>query len=313
MQEAISSLKEKWNELSDRERIMAAALGALLIVFILYRFYFQPQYENLTKAKASMQESVTVVQEAKARGLGDVPRLIQALQDTERKVKSLYYRVPGYKDTPGFIVTLYNLAEDHDLYLVANPEDTSKDKDKSGAAEQSGKNSEESKTPGGMLQFGELQQNGAYSSYDVTMVLMGTSQNVYEFIYDLERISRLVSVQTIAFVPVNKGVLSCELSIRVYVLGAGEPDPAPATYGFPNVESAIKEPYAMFQPSVIQPLVGAGKNNASQSSAAGESGGQTGQSEARPQVTINPPDVIGQSGIPPISPITPPPQLYQPD
>jgi len=221
----LSSLTSKWRGLGGRERFLAIVFICLLLVYASYMFYFKPQLERLDSLRQELNQALSRQQTALAEGWDDIPGLKRQIVETEQRMEQLQAEVPAFKNTPGLLVDLYRLASKYDLYL----------------------NGEE----GQKITFSRLEKNGDYSSYDVSLELVGRSADIYGFLYEVQRLGRLLAIDKGVIWTETKGQLKCALTIKVFVLGEVKEDPK--TYPFMTFERFLEEPYVMFQPSVKFP------------------------------------------------------------
>lgn len=219
----LANLKQKWQSLKQREKILLIIFVALGLVYVSYVFYFKPQYARLTVLRQELAEARKNYQAAIAEGWNDIPGLEQKIARAQAELMVLGTEVPSYKSTPAVLVDLYQLAVKYDLQL--NGEGNRK------------------------IIFGKLENHGDYSSYNIEMELTGTSADVYGFLYDVPRTDRIMAIDQGEIWSETPGFLHCSLTLKVFVLGDVEDDPP--TYPFMDFEKTMREPYRMFTPSSL--------------------------------------------------------------
>jgi len=162
-------------------------------------------------------------QTALAEGWDNIPGLKEQIMEIQQRIEQLQSEVPAYRNTPGLLVDIYRLAVRYDLYL--------------------------SKNGSQKISFGNLVNNGDYYSYDITMELVGSSSNIYGFLYEVQRLGRFLAIDKSIIWSDAPGKLNCDLTIKVFVMGRVEADPN--NYPFMTFERILEAPYVMFQPSAL--------------------------------------------------------------
>jgi Tfp pilus assembly protein PilO len=209
------NLSSKWQGLKSRERFLVIVFLLLITGYLSYIFYFKPQILKLTSLRQELNQALQKQQTALAQGWDDIPGLQQQISETERRMEDLHAEVPAIRNTPGLLVDLYRLALKYDLYL--NGEGAQK------------------------ISFGNLEKIGDYSSYDITMELVGSSSDIYGFLYEVQRLGRLLAIDKGIIWTDAPGELKCGLTIKVFLLGQVKEDPK--TYPFMSFERFLEEPY----------------------------------------------------------------------
>ncbi len=191
--------------------------------YISYGFYFKPQIQHLNALRLELAKVQQMQQSALAEGWDNIPGLKQQILEIQQRMEELQSEIPAFRNTPGLLVDIYRLASKYDIYL--NSDGTKK------------------------ITFGNLENNGDYSSYDITMELVGSSSGIYGFLYEVQRLGRLLAIDKCTIWSDVPGVLNCDLTIKVFVLGEVKEDPK--TYPFMTFERFLEEPYVMFQPKAV--------------------------------------------------------------
>jgi len=205
----------KMPNLSKREIILVVLflLSALLVGY--YRFIFEPQWKNIQKLKADLQTQQQALNQRKAQGWEDIGDLQLQSAEIKSKIDKMYVKVSNIKDEPTLMVDLYKMSVAHSL-LTEN------------------------------IKFSELKEvaGRGYSTFDITLVFMGTNMNIYNFIESLENYTRLNRISEVIFLPITPGVVLCSLTVEFYVLHEVGPDPP--DYPFMVGEMTKNQPYGMF-------------------------------------------------------------------
>lgn len=205
----------KMPNLSKREIILVVLflLSALIVGY--YRFIFEPQWKNIQKFKADLQTQRQALNQRKAQGWEDIGDLQLQSAEIKSKIDKMYVKVSKIKDEPTLMVDLYKMSVAHRL-LTEN------------------------------IKFSELKEvaGKGYSTFDISLVFMGTNMNIYNFIESLENYTRLNRISEVIFLPVNSRVIICSLTVEFYVLHEVGPDPP--DYPFMVGEMTKNQPYGMF-------------------------------------------------------------------
>lgn len=220
-----SKLITKIKNLNNREKILLLVFVSMALVYVSYAFYFRPQYVKLVTLRQELEETKKVYQTALNNGWDDIPGIKQEIAQTEERLRALENEIPPYKNTPAVLVDLYLLAVKYNLTRI---------------------NDDNYK-----VVVGNLEEHGDYSSYAIDMSITGTSAGVYGFLYDVQRLGRMIAIDKGEIWSDIAGTLKCTLTLKIFVLGDVEDDPA--TYPFMDFEKIMKEPYLMFTPSLIHP------------------------------------------------------------
>lgn len=205
----------KMPNLSKREVILVVLflLSALMVGY--YRFIFEPQWKNIQKFKADLQTQQQALNQRKAQGWENIGDLQLQSAEIKSKIDKMYVKVSNIKDEPTLMVDLYKMSVAHRL-LTEN------------------------------IKFSELKEvtGRGYSTFDISLVFMGTNMNIYNFIDSLENYTRLNRISEVIFLPVTPGVILCSLTVEFYVLHEMGPDPS--DYSFMVGEMTKNQPHGMF-------------------------------------------------------------------
>ncbi|MGE5371582.1 MAG: type 4a pilus biogenesis protein PilO [Solirubrobacterales bacterium] len=286
MQEALANLNSSWQGLSQREKIMVAAVSVLLIGYLLYSFYFMPQQLALDAVKQRLTQTQNLALDAQNRGLGDIPKLKEQIKAFEQQNQEMQALVPASKDTPDLLVQLYELSLRDKVVL--NGEDAQ----------------------GATMELGEVNQHETYADYDVHMVLSDKGASIYRFVYDVARLDRMVSLNKVAITPAEGNRLKCDLTLRVFILGQAQPDPDPGSYPFAPERLVTETPYDMFKPVTGPPSTSAPSPNTG--SSAGSAGGSVPSAPAQTGWDFSPPGVSKSPDISAAVPFLKPPAAPAP-
>jgi Tfp pilus assembly protein PilO len=224
--QSFPDLASKWQGLKRRERFLVIVFLLLLAGYLSFSFYFRPQIQRLNALQQELRQVQLMQQTALAEGWDNIPGLQQQILETQQHMEILQSEVPSFRNTPGLLVDIYRLASEYDITLNSD-----------GALKKK-------------ISFGNLENNGDYSSYDISMELVGSSSNIYGFLYEVQRLGRLLAIDKSTIWSDVPGKLNCDLTIKVFLLGEVEEDPK--TYPFMTFERFMEKPYVMFQPGVLK-------------------------------------------------------------
>ncbi|KJR96139.1 MAG: hypothetical protein VR68_15595 [Peptococcaceae bacterium BRH_c4a] len=205
----------KMPNLSKREVILVVLFLLSAMIYGYYRFVFEPQWKNIQKFRAELQTQQQALNQRKAQGWGDIGDLRLQTAEIKSKIDKMYLKISNIKDEPTLMVDLYKMTVAHRL-MTEN------------------------------IKFSELKEaeGKGYSTFDITLVFMGTNMNIYNFIDTLENYTRLNRISEVIFLPVTPGLILCSLTVEFYVLHEMIPDPP--DYPFMVGEMSKNQPYGIF-------------------------------------------------------------------
>lgn len=209
--------------------------------YLFYLLYFGPQVEQLRAFHLEAVEAREEVAAAHTRGWNDIPALQAEINVAEQRLDELQAWVPRIKDTPGLLVSLYELTV---KYGLDTPEEVT------------------------WATFHAVERQDGYLVLPIELQLVGHRADVYQFVYAVEHFDRLLGIREGRFavsVPdqveheLGNGAIrerdfdqvECTLTIEVYILETLEADPE--HYWFMDFEGPMILPGDIFRPGTETP------------------------------------------------------------
>lgn len=180
--------------LSKREKILASLFLLLAAFFLYYQYVFAVQEKNIAAIKNDIKSKEDMINQLTSQGYGDVSQLTVKIQEMDTEIEKFYEKIPNIANMPGLLVDFYKSAK---------------------------KNNVSAQT----ITFGKLEVKDSYSSFLVSLDVLGTKSDVFNFIKEIEGYPRLSKISKIEFEPKEGNMILAKISDEFYVLNEVKADP----------------------------------------------------------------------------------------
>lgn len=187
--------------LSKREKILASLFLLLAAFFLYYHYVFAVQEKKIAAIKKDIKSKEALIEQLTGQGCGNVSQLTARIQETDAEIEIFHRKVPNAKNSPGLLVEFYQSAK-------------------------------RNKVTAQTIVFGKLEAKDNYSSFLVSLDILGTKRDVFNFIKEIENYPRLSKISKIEFEPRDGNMILAKISDQFYVLHDVKPDP----FAYPFME-----------------------------------------------------------------------------
>lgn len=181
-------------KLSKREKIFALLFLLMVVVYLYYNYVFVGQEKKIRSLERDIRSKENQIEQLTSQGYGDVSRLTDKIQAMNAEIEKIYLKVPNIKDTPGLLVKFYRSAA---------------------------KNNVTAKT----ITFGKLESKGNYSSFTISLDVLGSRHDIINFIREIEDYPRMSRISKIEFDPMEDNMILARITDEFYVMHDVMPDP----------------------------------------------------------------------------------------
>lgn len=181
-------------DLSRREKILVSLFLLLAVFFLYYQNVFAVQEKKITAIKNDIKIKEDMINQLTGQGYGNVSQLTARIQELDTEIEKFEERVPSIMNTPGLLVDFYKSAR---------------------------KNNVSAQT----ITFGKLEVKDNYSSFLVSLDVLGTKRDVFNFIKEVEGYPRLSKTLKVEFEPMEGHMILARISDEFYVMNEVKADP----------------------------------------------------------------------------------------
>lgn len=180
-----------------------AALVSVIIVgisIIFYTFVYSAQQKVIEQLKTeyeSNSKKLGKLKEAEKK----VPEVIKKLGEVNLKLNSINRKLTNKKDVPGFLVQLYE-------------------------------NINENALKSEKVSFGGIIEKEKYNYFNINFSITGNSQDVENFLADVENLNSEISIERISFQPLDNKDFNVGLNLKVYLSKEETPEGKKTEYDF---------------------------------------------------------------------------------
>lgn len=180
-----------------------AALVSVIIVgisIIFYTFVYSAQQKVIEQLKTeyeSNSKKLGKLKEAEKK----VPEVIKKLGEVNLKLNSINRKLTNKKDVPGFLVQLYE-------------------------------NINENALKSEKVSFGGIIEKEKYNYFNINFSITGKSQDVENFLADVENLNSEISIERISFQPLDNKDFNVGLNLKVYLSKEETPEGKKTEYDF---------------------------------------------------------------------------------
>ncbi|MDF9409765.1 type 4a pilus biogenesis protein PilO [Pelotomaculum isophthalicicum JI] len=205
-------LKVKLN-LSKREKILVSVFLLITACFLYYQYVFTTQVKKINDLNKDIKTKESTINQLTSQGYADIPQLNNRILEMNKEIESFYKTVPNMQNIPGLLVDFYNSSKKNNVFAQT-------------------------------ITFGKLEAKDNYSSFQVSLDVVGTKYNVLNFIKEIEAYPRLSRISKIEFEPQENNMILAKISDEFYVLHDVVADPL--DYPFTEGKRSLNFLYDLF-------------------------------------------------------------------
>jgi|GEM_PF-5525858 len=179
---------------NKREKTLASVFLVFIVFFLYCQYVYIPQEKKIAAIKNDIKKKEDMINQMISQGYGNVSDLDAKIQGMDAEIEKLYQKVPNTENKSGLLVDFYNLAIKN--HVVAQT-----------------------------ITFGKLAHNDSFSRFQVSLEVLGTKQDVFNFIKGIEDYPRQSMISKIELEPKEGNMISAKILDEFYVLQEVKNDP----------------------------------------------------------------------------------------